>query len=767
MRNLKTICFAAVLVPVLLSTAAAQESATMQRSTLTITAAAADERVRITAPSSVVQMHVEVYAASGEKLFDQEIRGGNIFDWHLQNGQAQRLAPGDYVCVVTAKSVSGRLTQKIGTVRVEEKSVSVQPAQALSALQAQTIGPVEENSSWTISGKDEAQTTTVIAHDGTDGQMIRGRGALSFRIGDFFRGIDTEQMRLSEEGNLGIGTSEPKAKLDVAGTIRAQSFLVVKPDKLKSQAASDLAQTADAATSVQPLISGGGNTGQLTKWTDGNVGQLGDSIITELASKIGVGTNAPSTNLHVFGSGGGPVGLRLENGGAGISAESRFRIVADAAIGDILAQSVAQGQTVQFQAQNNQGMFLNQTSNAPLAFQTNNLERMRILAGGNVGIATIAPGMKLEVAGSNGAPAISGNVAKGALRITGASNSVLDFGSTGASPFGNWLQSTDRTSLNTSYPLLLNPNGGNVGIGTLNPQQNLSVNGAMNVDQANVNGGSFTPGITFGSGSGEGIASNRTGGQNQFGLNFYTDFLNRLSITNGGNVGIGTTNPGAPLDVQVAAGQSLQFRQDSGLVPGINVKTTGGLAGIMRFRNNIEVWPSDDGTRAGKVSVWSTAPSPTIILDGQTGNLSLTGDASFRNLPGIQFAQGTNANTRIDGGSAVAVDSLTINAPASGFIFISADVEAYTESGGDHVFDFTLKNSGTNLVNSKSQNRTNTTSLGTIDGEVPIHLSWVFPVNAGSFNLNTSLYYDNFCNCGAAATVRSHNLTAIYLPKQY
>ena len=61
------------------------------------------------APSSPVQMHVEVYAAGGEKLFDQEIRGGNVFDWHLQDGQAQRLAPGAYVCVVTAKSVSGRL----------------------------------------------------------------------------------------------------------------------------------------------------------------------------------------------------------------------------------------------------------------------------------------------------------------------------------------------------------------------------------------------------------------------------------------------------------------------------------------------------------------------------------------------------------------------------------------------------------------------------------------------------------------------------------
>ena len=51
------------------------------------------------------------------KSADEEIRGGNVFDWHLQDGQAQRLAPGAYVCVVTAKSISGKLTQKIGTVR--------------------------------------------------------------------------------------------------------------------------------------------------------------------------------------------------------------------------------------------------------------------------------------------------------------------------------------------------------------------------------------------------------------------------------------------------------------------------------------------------------------------------------------------------------------------------------------------------------------------------------------------------------------------------
>ena len=298
MPTLKQLIFTAVLVFSVVATAAAQDSLSAQRSSLTITATAVDDRVRVTAPSSVVQMRLEVYATSGEKLFDQEIRGGNVFDWHLQNGQAQRLPPSNYVCVVTAKSVSGKLTQKIGAVSIEEKSASLQPAESkqLSAAQSQTIGPVEENSSWTVSGQDEPQTPTVIAHDGTDGQMIRGRGALTFRIGDFFSGVDKEQMRLTEEGNLGIGTSEPKATLDVAGTIRAQRVLIAKPNR----PAGDLkAQVTDDVDSAQPLASGTGTQDRIAKWTD-NAGTLGDSGITETAGGfVGIGTTTPGSKLVV------------------------------------------------------------------------------------------------------------------------------------------------------------------------------------------------------------------------------------------------------------------------------------------------------------------------------------------------------------------------------------------------------------------------------------------------------------------------------------
>jgi hypothetical protein len=82
---------------------------------------------------------------------------------------------------------------------------------------------------------------------------------------------------------------------------------------------------------------------------------------------------------------------------------------------------------------------------------------------GNVGIGTASPVLALHVVGTQGGPATSGTTPTGTARFVTV-NSAMDIGS--RSNGNTWMQVTDQTNLALSYNLELNPNGGNVGIGT-------------------------------------------------------------------------------------------------------------------------------------------------------------------------------------------------------------------------------------------------------------------------------------------------------------
>ena len=103
----------------------------------------------------------------------------------------------------------------------------------------------------------------------------------------------------------------------------------------------------------------------------------------------------------------------------------------------------------------------------------------------------------------------------------------------------------------TKVPLLTTTNTFN---GSQNVTGNVSVSGTVEVDSGGTNTGSDLPGIQFGaSNSGETISSKRNSGGNQYGLDFYTGYNVRMSVTNSGNVGIGENNPGHMLEI-VAGG---------------------------------------------------------------------------------------------------------------------------------------------------------------------------------------------------------------------
>jgi hypothetical protein len=96
--------------------------------------------------------------------------------------------------------------------------------------------------------------------------------------------------------------------------------------------------------------------------------------------------------------------------------------------------------------------------------------------------------------------------------------------------------------------------------------------GGVNLDQFGLNNGDLNFGLKFGPGSGEGIASKRTPGGNQFGLDFYTEFTNRMAITQNGNVGIGTNNPSALLHLVTSNPTNIALKISNG---GISVAGAG------------------------------------------------------------------------------------------------------------------------------------------------------------------------------------------------
>jgi hypothetical protein len=96
-------------------------------------------------------------------------------------------------------------------------------------------------------------------------------------------------------------------------------------------------------------------------------------------------------------------------------------------------------------------------------------------ANAQTGIGTTAPVNKFEVVTATADPASSGLSANGNLRLgTSSGSHVLDFGLSSTSTYA-WLQARSKSAYGTTYNLVLNPIGGNVGIGTTSPSTTLTV----------------------------------------------------------------------------------------------------------------------------------------------------------------------------------------------------------------------------------------------------------------------------------------------------
>ncbi|HYX41831.1 MAG TPA: hypothetical protein VE821_09050, partial [Pyrinomonadaceae bacterium] len=389
----------------------------------TVTVSLTAKGVRFAAPGRLGQMRLEVFNANGDSLYNSEFQPGTVRDWAVRDKQGLALPDGAYLCVVTLRDLAGRLSVKQGNVLVQNGQAALQLSESTQ------VGAVEPEKALAPVSDSNATSAALLVHNGRDAQLVSTHGGLTFRVGDFFGGQDRELMRLTPEGNLGLGTTKPQARLDVAGDIRATGLLHVSGIAFPNGTVQTAGQggRVDAQGNIMPAASGAGTQGRYAKWTD-NSGTLGDSLLSDVGNNVvNNGTNIQMTAPATSSADTNLIFVDNNSRTTGVIASSTPAF--SSTNGPYFAM---RGNTYSALA-NQRGLFAISAGNinAPVSneggivFLTGNDQlRMFIKPTGEIGVGTNTPQAKLDVAG-------------GDLRVGGNVNATGNINATGTITGGN------------------------------------------------------------------------------------------------------------------------------------------------------------------------------------------------------------------------------------------------------------------------------------------------------------------------------------------
>ena len=464
--------------------------------------------------------------------------------------------------------------------------------------------------------------------------------------------------------NIGIGITNPSNKLGFnASTTEAKiglnggyvRGLTITPiddtDAVSRKYLHDNFASAGAAGNVF----GTGTASYLPKWTATHT--LANSLIYDNGTNLGIGTTSPSSKLSVVGD------INVTSGN--IYSETYRSSRSD---GDIYIQAKTASDFISIGTEVAQNL-------------------LRVQGDGNVGIGTSTPVAKLGVFGSGRVINIGGGRIGGMdytplyddeavslkyLRDNYTSTSTIASGSFwGGSLTGN----------------VYNVNSGNVGIGTTSPGALLDVSGVAGngVIHAFKTG---TGGVLIGYGGNDIQGRTSTDANGDLILNRY-----------GGNVGIGTSTPGAKLDVYYgttrlwhSTGAYTQFNANE-----LNHYTSTGGANTLYIQYPGGNWHTNIGHGAlfiqgnnGNVGIGTTSPAYKLDVIGNGLRIRNTGDGS-----GIYLKPGANSSspnlignggnsseeTAIYGAGNVSINIDSNNNGTNGFY-----IRQNAESGGTTLF---------------------------------------------------------------------------------
>jgi hypothetical protein len=422
----------------------------------------------------------------------------------------------------------------------------------------------------------------------------------------------SEAMRITSSGNVGIGTSSPTYKLDVLGDIGAY---------------------ANGDNNGFIGTAGGTHILSLTRSTN-NV---------KLAGYDGVVFYTNATTLS-----GGSERMRIASNGAikfnaygsgSFTGTATQRLAVDSS-GNVIEIPIGGG------AVDGSGT----TNYVTKWTDADTIGNSQIFDNGNVGIGTSSPAKKLDVDAS------ASDIAYFRSNYSGNAQQLL-LSSAGS---GITLQSQGYLSTSSSA-LSLQPFNGNVGIGTTSPQAKLHIITDTNYaaifntsiissssTAISIGGHITSPG---GQGGSIGIRGyHNHSGTAQSSMAFEVNGQEeKMRITPAGNVGIGTTSPGAKLEI-------------SDSLPFINVLgTSSGGVGVFGYRikdagNNLVDFTYNSGTGENKIGGLQSYVFPTFYSGGSekmritsSGNVGI---GTTNPLYKLQVYNGSNGTTVGFGGTA-------------------------------------------------------------------------------------------------------------------
>ena len=549
-------------------------------------------------------------------------------------------------------------------------------------------------------------------------------GVFNVGIGDTGAGYpDTLDLNFEDDEEVYLQVEVASSSSGTYETISPRQRITSAGYAINSKALRGFVPSQVASGSNVPVLSGGnltlGGTNPQINATSSNDlviqggAGTGDLILATNGGRVGVGTDSPSSTLHVvYSANSSANGLFVENTNTGSGAYTVLSLKNDTAfVSGLLRTSAANTSYTGVGS----SLLVYQDAAKPIGFVTSNAQRMIIDASGNVGIGTTAPsstlhvvgdfrvsstafyvsstsgyvgigttspGHKLEVAGDIWVSAAGNKIAAGDINNYFWRNSAIGGGATEITyPIGG-MMAFSPSNFGTAGTASMVINNGNVGIGTTAPSSTLHVVGtsqfsATSTFAGNVGINNTSPGarLTIGTSALALYDTTLPGGSGDEGYLFNNAIPSGLFNEVSGSIlslGINTPQVGTRdtntvggifrLDTRTGIGGTAAGEQ-SFIVYGY---PTGGSVATPRLVVNLQDGNTLLAQSSGSVGIGTTAPSSTLHVVG-TSRFSAT--STFAGNVGIGTTTPSSlftVATSTDIMTVAADGSVVVGAPTGG-----------------------------------------------------------------------------------------------------